>query len=131
MRAIFTASGVQGRGPAVGVSAEVDELCVTARGVFLNPSDLSDAELAGRPEQAGATPKLAYALGVWAARHLLDASAAELYAASQAGCTLARLGIHGDVLTTMVLELRGWSGPHPRARAWTRALMKGHGRCAG
>ena len=124
-------SGIPGRGPVVGVSAEVDELCVTDSRVFLNPSDLAPAEVSGRPDQAAASPKLAYAFGVWAARHLPDTEEAELSAANQAGRTLARLGVRGDALTAWALELRAWSGPHRRARAWTRALMKGHNRCAG
>ena len=126
----MTAHRLDGTAPAVGVSPSIESFCVTAAAVFLHPSVLTEAEVAGRPERAGATAKLTYAVAAWLAQRLPDAGDVEHAAASVTGCALARLGVRGDALTESVLELRGWSGPHAHARAWTRALTKGHVRCA-
>lgn len=74
--------------------------------------------------------RVAYALGAWAASRSATPQDAELHAARAAGCALSRLDVRGDDLTTQLLDLRDFTGPHPDARAWTVAAQEGHASCA-
>ena len=97
--------------------------CTTRDAVFLGAAELPAAELT-------TSARIAYALGAWAGGRSGSPQDAELHAAGIAGCALGRLGVRGDELTTQLLDLRDWSGPHPDARAWTRAAQEGHSACA-
>ncbi len=118
-----------GARPPVGASPVTNDFCLTRTAIYLNSADVADAATAGSPAQAVASARLAYALGAWLARSAKSPSL-ELDAARSAGCALGRLGVRGDALTTQVLELRDWSGPHPQARPWMAAVMEGHAQCA-
>ena len=105
---------------SLGVAPGVDRFCVTPTAVVFGPGDLDAASAAGR---------IAYAIGVWAAWRGQNARGAEVKAASHAGCLLARLGVFGDDLTTQVVDVRDWSGPHRDARRFTRAVRGGYAAC--
>ena len=114
----------------LGVSPATNSFCLTRRAIFFNPADLAATETTGVPGSAPATARLAYALGAWRALQR-NSRVLETDAAQAAGCALARLGAKGDALTTQMLDLRDWSGPHPDARAWTGALTRGYQSCGG
>ena len=118
------------RRPTLGASPDTNAFCLTRKAIFFNPADLGPAETSGTPGSAPATARLAYALGAWRALQR-NSRVLETDAAQAAGCALARLGVKGDALTTQLLDLRDWSGPHADARAWTSALTRGYQSCGG
>ncbi len=125
----LVASALSAARSSVPVSV-VDRLpgfCVTREAVFVGAMEL---DTGSGPASALAVGRVAYALGIWAAGRSATPQDAELHAARAAGCTLARLNIRGDDLTTQLLELRDFTGPHADARAWTLALQEGHASCA-
>jgi hypothetical protein len=90
---------------AVGAAAGIGTFCVTPHAVFFDPSWLPALD---GPPQPAATARIAFALA--ARRHFLlrnrphDLAVEQTAAAT--GCTLARLGLSLDAITTVDLELR-------------------------
>ncbi|MCB9540069.1 MAG: hypothetical protein H6704_27970 [Myxococcales bacterium] len=90
---------------AVGAGAGIGTFCVTPHAVFFDPSWLPALD---GPPQPAATARIAFALA--ARRHFLLRNQPHDLAVEQAatatGCTLARLGLSLDAITTVDLELR-------------------------
>lgn len=105
---------------ALGVAPGINGFCVTPTAIVFGPGDLDAPIAAGR---------IAYVIGVWAAWQGQGEREAESKAAVRAGCLLARLGVAGDELTTQVLGMRDWSGPHRNVRRFTRAVHGGYATC--
>ena len=114
---------------AGGQTTQVDRFCVTDQGIFFGSGQLTEALTVGSPAEAIGAARIAYAIAVWRIYRLPDPRHVHPRAAREAGCTLARLGVIGDDLTTQLVELRAWTGPHADARAWSQAALEGHRAC--
>lgn len=113
----------------IAVTPDAQPFCLTRRAAYISPAEVTPEVTAGGPGAAIATARLAYVLGAWLAQNAKH-QAIELSAARSTGCTLARLGLRGDTLTTQLRELQDWSGPHPNTRAWMRSATEGYLSCA-
>lgn len=116
---------------SVGISAAIQQPCVTAKGVFVPADWLAPGMYDGPPARSTALAAVVYLAGVRIYNHQdgLRGQSADLAAARFTGCGMARLGVKGDDLAARASQLSDLIFEGQASPAWRSAFLGGYQTC--